>query len=136
MLGNATVFANLKAADLDAALDFYGGELGLELVWDGDVMPGHREVLFAAGGAIVCLERGEPSGGGQTLVSFALDDVDGAVASLRDRGVVFEEYDLPSLKTENGVATIGSLKAAWFKDPSGNLLAVTSDVEAVKAGSA
>jgi hypothetical protein len=42
--------------------------------------------------------------------------------------------DLPSLKTQNGVATIGSLEAAWFKDPSGNLLAVTSSVAAMRGG--
>jgi catechol 2,3-dioxygenase-like lactoylglutathione lyase family enzyme len=135
MLAQATVFANLKAADLDAAAEFYGDTLGLELVFDGDVMPRHREVLFGVNGAIVCIEQGSSPGGGQTLVSFAVDDVDGTVAALREKGVTFEEYDLPSLKTENGVATIGSLKAAWFKDPSGNLLAVTSSVDAMKAGS-
>lgn len=132
MLRNATVFANLKAADLDAALDFYGDKLGLELVLDGDVMPGRREVLFEVGGGTVCLEQGTEAGHGQTLVSFAVDDVEGTVAALRERGVSFEDYDLPSLRTESGVATIGSLKAAWFKDPSGNLLAVTSSVEAMK----
>jgi predicted enzyme related to lactoylglutathione lyase len=133
VLGSATLFANLKAADLDAAVDFYGGKLGLELVYDGEIMPGYREILFDAGGGIVCLEQGATTSGEQTLVSFAVDDVEGTVASLRENGVAFEDYDLPSLKTENGVATIGSLKAAWFKDPSGNLLAVISSVEAMKA---
>jgi catechol 2,3-dioxygenase-like lactoylglutathione lyase family enzyme len=132
MLSDATVFANLKAADLDAALDFYRDKLGLELVLDGDVMPGHREILFDVGGGIVCLEQGTAAGSGHTLVSFAVDDVDATVAALREKGVSFEDYNLPSLKTENGVATIGSLKAAWFKDPSGNLLAVTSSVTAMR----
>ena len=54
--------------------------------------------------------------------------------SLREAGVTFEDYDLPSLKTKDGIATIGSAKAAWFKDPDGNLLAVTSSVDAIKAG--
>jgi catechol 2,3-dioxygenase-like lactoylglutathione lyase family enzyme len=132
VLSGATLFANLKAADLDAAVDFYSGKLGLELVYDGEIMPGYREVLFGAGGGIVCLEQGAASGGGQTLVSFAVDDVGATAESLRGRGVVFEDYDLPSLKTENGIATIGSLQAAWFKDPDGNLLALTSSVEAMK----
>jgi hypothetical protein len=104
------------------------------LVWDGEILPGSREVLFDAGGGIVCLEQGKGGGGGgQTTVSFAVDDVEETVASLRESGVVFEEYDLPNLKTENGVTSLGSIKAAWFKDPDGNLLAVTSSVEALKA---
>jgi predicted enzyme related to lactoylglutathione lyase len=134
MLGNPRLFANLKAFDLDGASDFYGAKLGLELVWDGEVLPGSREILFDAGGGIVCLEQGEGGGGeGQTVVSFAVDDVEATAASLRECGGVFEEYDLPSLKTENGVASVGRIKAAWFKDPAGNLLAVTSSVEALKA---
>lgn len=135
MLAQATLFANLKASDLDAAVDFYGSKLGLELVWDGEIMPGYRELLFGASGGIVCIEQGQGKGTeGQTLVSFAVGDVEGTVAELRENGVVFEDYDLPSLKTENGVATMGKLKAAWFKDPDGNLLAVTSSVDAMKAG--
>lgn len=134
MLGNPRLFANLKASDLDTASDFYGAKLGLELVWDGEILPGSREVLFDAGGGIVCLEQGKGAGSeGQTVLSFAVDDVEVTAASLRESGVVFEEYDLPNLKTENGVASVGSIKAAWFKDPAGNLLAVTSSVEALKA---
>jgi catechol 2,3-dioxygenase-like lactoylglutathione lyase family enzyme len=134
VLGNPRLFANLKASDLDRASDFYGGTLGLELVWDGEILPGSREVLFDVGGGIACLEQGKGAGGGgQTVVSFAVDDVEATVASLRESGVVFEEYDLPSLRTENGVASVGAIKAAWFRDPDGNLLAVTSSIEALKA---
>lgn len=133
MLGNPRLFANLKASDLDTASDFYGVKLGLELVWDGEILPGSREVLFDAGGGVVCLEQGKGGGGGgQTAVSFAVDDVEATATSLRESGVVFEEYDLPNLKTEKGVASIGSIKAGWFKDPDGNLLAVVSSVEALK----
>lgn len=133
MLGDAKLLANLKASDLDSAVDFYGLKLGLELAFDGEIMPGYREVLFDANGGVVCLERGEPAGGEQTLVSFAVDDVEHTVAKLRDNGVAFEEYDIPSLKTVEGIATIGALKAAWFKDPAGNLLAVTSSVDAMRS---
>lgn len=79
----------------------------------------------------MCLDEGHARGGDQSPISFAVDDVEETVASLRENGVVFEDYDLPTLKTENGVATIGSVKAAWFKDPDGNLLAVTSNVESL-----
>lgn len=128
MLGGSTLYANLKAPDLDAAVEFYAGTLGLSVLWDGEIMPGHREVLFSAAGGVVCIEEGEPVQGQSTPASFAVVDVEQAVAELRNRGVAFEEYDLPSLKTEQGVASMGDLKAAWFKDPGGNLLAVTSDL--------
>jgi catechol 2,3-dioxygenase-like lactoylglutathione lyase family enzyme len=58
------------------------------------------------------------------VAAFVVDDVDAAVAGLRERGVVFEEYDLPGLRTEGGIATLGPVRAAWFKDPDGNILAV------------
>jgi hypothetical protein len=46
------------------------------------------------------------------------------VNGLRERGVVFEEYDLPRLKTEDGVATVGNLSFAWFRDPDGNVVGI------------
>ncbi len=57
-----------------------------------------------------------------------MDDVEAEVAELKGRGVVFEEYDLPGMKTVNGIATGGGSKAAWFKDSEGNIMAV---IEAV-----
>ncbi len=53
-------------------------------------------------------------------------DLDEVVATLTERGVAFEEYDLPDLKTENGIATVGDVRAAWCRDPDGNILAVES----------
>jgi catechol 2,3-dioxygenase-like lactoylglutathione lyase family enzyme len=133
MLGDATLLTNLNATDFDASIEFYGRKLGLELVWDGELLPGSREVLFQAGAGIVCLDQGHAASGEHSPLSFVVDDVDETVTSLREHGVVFEDYDLPSLKTQNGIATIGTVKAAWFKDPAGNLLAVTSNIESLKA---
>ena len=50
------------------------------------------------------------------------------VADLKSRGVVFEEYDFPNLKTQNGIATAGNAKSAWFKDSEGNILAIIQSV--------
>jgi hypothetical protein len=57
-------------------------------------------------------------------MTWLTSDIETDVAALKARGVVFEEYDLPGLKTVNGVATIGTSKGAWFKDSEGNLLAL------------
>jgi hypothetical protein len=56
---------------------------------------------------------------------WSVDDVENEVAELKSRGVVFEEYDAPGIKTVNGIATGGGAKTAWFKDSEGNILAVS-----------
>jgi hypothetical protein len=61
-----------------------------------------------------------------TLMGFESDDVEGEVAALKKAGVVFEEYDMPGLKTVNSIATMGGLKGAWFRDSEGNILSIGS----------
>jgi hypothetical protein len=57
-------------------------------------------------------------------MGWATDDIEGLVGALQARGVVFEEYDMPGLKTVNGIATTGPNRAAWFKDSEGNILGI------------
>ena len=77
----------------------------------------------------VCIEGGEgtPSPPKNPPFSFRVEDVEATAAFLRERGVVFEEYDLPSLKTENGIAEVAGVKAGWFRDPDGYLLAIMEE---------
>ena len=125
MLGQARVLVNLSAPDLDEAAAFYEQRLGLPLELRHEPMPGHPELRFTTGGATLCLTRGEPpQPQSKELVSFKVDDVDAAVRDLRSRGVTFEEYDLPSVKTVDGIAAIGGYRAAWFTDLGGNLFGV------------
>ena len=53
-----------------------------------------------------------------------MDDIEKVVAELKDRGVVFEEYDFPGLKTVDSIADTGPIRAAWFKDSEGNIIGV------------
>jgi predicted enzyme related to lactoylglutathione lyase len=55
-------------------------------------------------------------------MAFTVDDIEAEVTELQARGVVFETYETP--KTTGGIATIGAGRAAWFKDPDGNVLAI------------
>ena len=55
-------------------------------------------------------------------MGFTVTDIETEVADLKRRGVVFEEYDFPTLKTEGGIAKTGAGKAAWFFDPEGNMI--------------
>jgi hypothetical protein len=71
----------------------------------------------------------ESVGAGQsraTVAGFRVTDIDAAVSELRGRGVTFEDYEMPDLKTENGIVTIGDLRAAWAKDPDGKIIAFES----------
>ena len=127
MLEQARVAAVVPVSDVEAAIRFYGDTLGLRLTERRNDLPENREVEFEAGDGTLLVY--ESVGAGQsrhTVAGFRVDDIDAVVSSLRGRGVVFEEYDLPDLKTENGIAAVGDVRAAWCKDPDGNILAVES----------
>jgi catechol 2,3-dioxygenase-like lactoylglutathione lyase family enzyme len=117
----------LPAADLDRARAWYAEKLGLE---PGDERPGG--LLYRVGGAefAVFLSTGRASGA-HTQMGFEVDDIDAAVAELRARGVVFEDFDVPGLPMRDGIADIeGNYpsksargeRGAWFRDSEGNLL--------------
>ncbi len=124
MLVNAEIAAIVPVSEVDKAVDFYGGVLGLELQIRRDDLPENREAEFRAGdGTLVVYESVAAGQSRGTVAGFRVDDLDSVVAGLRERGVVFEEYDLPELKTENGIASIGDLRASWARDPDGNIIA-------------
>jgi catechol 2,3-dioxygenase-like lactoylglutathione lyase family enzyme len=124
MLANGNVHPTLSVIDLVRARKFYGETLGLEP--EGEIAEGHA--VFKAGGDsyLLIYERSDPPKAENTVASFAVDDVESTVQWLRKRGVVFEDYDFPGLKTVDGIATIEDHKASWFKDPDGNILGIFS----------
>ena len=80
-------------------------------------------IIYRSGDSDFSLYPTEYAGTAQhTLGAFMVGDVEAAVADLRGKGVSFEEYDLPGLKTVNGIAELGGIKGAWFKDPEGQHL--------------
>jgi catechol 2,3-dioxygenase-like lactoylglutathione lyase family enzyme len=124
MLEGAEIAAIVPVSDIDKAVDFYGGTLGLELDVRRDDLSKNREAEFGGGsGKLVAYESVAAGQSRGTLAAFRVADLESVVAGLRERGVVFEEYDLPDLKTENGIASIGDLRAAWARDPDGNIIA-------------
>jgi predicted enzyme related to lactoylglutathione lyase len=122
-LSNAPVHPTIPVGNIDRAKKFYRETLGLNLVRE-DPSPG---AIFQAGkGTFVYIYQGEPTKDEHTLASFQVDDIESSMKELSVRGVVFEEYDLPGIKTVNGIATMDGVKAAWFKDTEGNILAITN----------
>jgi hypothetical protein len=67
-------------------------------------------------------------------MGFLVDDIEATVKDLKSKGVVFEDYDFPSLKTVGGIADRGDMKVAWFKDSEGNMLGMSQPIdESVRA---
>jgi catechol 2,3-dioxygenase-like lactoylglutathione lyase family enzyme len=124
VLEKSEIAAIVPVSDVDKAVEFYGSTLGLQLDVRRDDLPENKEAEFRAGdGTLVVYESVAAGQSRGTLAGFRVDDIDAVVAGLRERGVAFEDYDLPDLKTENGIAQIGNLRAAWARDPDGNIIA-------------
>jgi catechol 2,3-dioxygenase-like lactoylglutathione lyase family enzyme len=133
MLTNARLAGIIPVSDLDASIAFYADKLGLKLGERRDDIAENPEAHFELGNARLVLYKSVGAGQSRhTLAGFEVDDIDEAVAALRDNGVTFEEYDLPGLKTQDGIAAMGDSKGAWFKDPDGNILAVEARVTAAR----
>jgi catechol 2,3-dioxygenase-like lactoylglutathione lyase family enzyme len=116
-LRDAAIHTALPATDLERAKRFFEDKLGLTPSSETastafyEVRDGRFEI-FVSGGA--------PSGS-HTQMEWTVDDIEGTVSQLRERGVVFDEYDTPDFKTVDGIATFGTSKIAWFKDSEGNV---------------
>lgn len=119
MLADRRAHTTLPTLDVERLRRWYEDVLGFRPFAE---RPG--AVLYrTAEGSLFALSRaGSPSAGRTTQMAFTVDDIDAEVADLRARGVAFEAYEAP--RTIDGIATIGPGRAAWFKDPDGNLLAV------------
>lgn len=119
MFADRRATAMIPAIDLPRAILWYEDMLGLN-----PVSSDQYGALYVLGdGMEVFLYRSEFAGTAQhTLLSFKCDDVTADMAALRGKGVTFEDYDLPGLKTIDGLADFGPVKNAWAKDSEGNIL--------------
>lgn len=126
MLTDAPVTTILPVKDMNRARAFYENKLGLKPV---GLKPDGKFVYACGGGALVALF---PKEGGtkadHTAISFQVSDIATVVDALEARGVLFEDYDLPGLKTVDHVCVLGSEKAAWFRDTEGNYLCVHEEL--------
>ncbi len=124
MLQDATIHAYIPVSDVQRARDFYEQKVGL--------VPKEKYaggVLYECGGAEVFLYPTPNAGTSRASQAFwSVDDIEAEVADLKSRGVRFEEYDTPHLKTKNGIATGRGAKTAWIKDTEGNTMAVSQRV--------
>ena len=124
-----SVMPTIAVDDLDRAIRFYGDTLGLQVRrLEGDM---DSAIVEVGDSDRLLLYRSTYRRGETTYASFFCEDVEGTVSELRGRGVTFEEYDFPGLKTVNGIATTGDLQTGWFRDSEGNILAISNEVAEV-----
>lgn len=123
MVSGNRISAVLCSTDLDRSQEFYEQKVGLTL--SPETIKNH--LVFAAGDGTTLLiyGRANPNLADHTQVRFWSADVAADVAELKGRGVVFEEYDFPTFKTVDSVATSAGIgQSAWFRDPDGNTIAL------------
>ena len=126
MLSDHPVFPILLSTNMGASRAFYGDALGLELLREDHVDGEVDRLVFRCGDGtqLVITHSTIGTSDAQTQIAWRVQDVRAAVADLRSRGVRVEEYDAPDPVTIDGVADMGHSWAAWFIDPSNNVLAV------------
>jgi catechol 2,3-dioxygenase-like lactoylglutathione lyase family enzyme len=123
MLAESEVGATIAVADLSTAKSFYADTLGLKIREERPT-----GILFGCGGGTyIDIYPSQFAGSARsTVAGFQVSDLDATMSELRSRGLKFEEYDYPTLKTTRGVAQLGPYRVCWFKDPDGNILSIVS----------
>jgi predicted enzyme related to lactoylglutathione lyase len=121
MLRNSKAFSGFAASDIQKAKEFYGKTLGLKVSEDHGMLTLH----LAGGNNVLIYPKPNHVPATFTVLNFPVNDVDLAVDELTKRGVRFEIYDLPEIKTDKkGIMRGNGPTIAWFKDPAGNILSV------------
>jgi len=121
MLSQRPAHTAIPVDDLDRAAQWYEETLGLKPIWKKSV-----GILYGGPGGwrLQIYPSAEAGQAPQTLIGWETATIESDVAELKAAGVDFEEYDTPEIKTVDSVATIDNVKAAWFRDPDGNILSL------------
>jgi predicted enzyme related to lactoylglutathione lyase len=121
MLGDSKAFSGFAVGDIEKAKEFYGRTLGLKVSESNGLLTLH----VADGNNVLIYPKPNHTPANFTILNFPVKDVDQAVDELTKRGVRFEIYDLPDIKTDKkGIMRGNGPTIAWFKDPAGNILSV------------
>ncbi len=122
MISNLTSMATIPAANIERAKKFYSEKLGFK----PDESEPTGVVSYKSGDSTFLLYESQYAGTAKsTAMTFQTDNLERDMRDLRNKGVKFEDYDMGDLKTVNGVASLGDVKSAWFKDTEGNIIALT-----------
>ena len=126
MLKNNKAFSSFAANDLGKAKRFYGETLGLAV----EERPEGLTVHVGDNTQILVYQSGAFSAPSYTILNFIVDDIEGTINELSNKGIKMEHYDMPNLKTDaKGIVRgpVGPKAIAWFKDPAGNILSIIQE---------
>jgi catechol 2,3-dioxygenase-like lactoylglutathione lyase family enzyme len=125
MLGGKDAAATIAVRDLKAAKKFYEGTLGLKQAAAQEP----EAVTYKSGSSTILVYRSQYAGTNKaTAATWEVgDDIERVVQTLKSKGVAFEHYDMPGMTLKGDVHVADGMKAAWFKDPDGNILALVSE---------
>jgi catechol 2,3-dioxygenase-like lactoylglutathione lyase family enzyme len=124
-LNDARVGAAIAVTDMDRAIEFYEGKLGLRS--NGDDPDGGRTYECAEGTSVHVFPSQHARASGATVAGFVVDDVESLIDELSANGVTPEQYTDPFTTDEKGLARMGDYVGAWVKDPDGNVLSIGSE---------
>ena len=124
MLGNKDAAANIAVKNLETARRFYEGTLGLKQAG----AEGNELVAYRSGNSTLLVYRSDYAGTNKaTTATWTVgEDLEKIARELKQKGVVFEHYDMPGMTRNGDVHVAGKMKVAWFKDPDGNILCIVS----------
>jgi hypothetical protein len=126
MLKNSKAFSGFSANDIAKEKEFYAGTLGLDVSESHGILT----LRLAGGNNVIIYPKPNHVPATFTVLNFPVENIDLAVDELKKRGVQFEEYDLPEIKTDKkGIKRGNGPTVAWFKDPAGNILSVIEQTE-------
>ena len=124
MLGKTDAMPMIAVRDIDRARKFYEDTLGLETTEE----MGGEVLRVQSGDTVINIYRSEHAGTNKaTALTFDVDDIDGEVRELKEKGIFFEHYDMPGLERQGDLYVAQGMKTAWFKDPDGNILSLFED---------
>ena len=124
MFRDSEAFSGFSVNDIDAAKEFYGETLGLEVAESNGML----ELTLGSGATVLAYPKDNHEPATFTVLNFPVADVEAAVDELKKRDVAFEHYDFPGMKTdEKGIFRGEGPVIAWFTDPAGNILSVIED---------
>jgi catechol 2,3-dioxygenase-like lactoylglutathione lyase family enzyme len=126
MLKDVPTFSSFSVDELGKAKDFYGGTLGLHVTEDKEMQILNLDLK---GGKVMVYPKDDHKAATFTVLNFVVGEIDEVVDELSKKGVEFEKYDEPYVKTdEKGISRMeGGPSMAWFKDPAGNILGILQE---------
>jgi catechol 2,3-dioxygenase-like lactoylglutathione lyase family enzyme len=124
MLADKAAMATIAVKNLDLAKKFYGEVLGFTLSED----MGKEAALYQSGPSTIVVYPSEFAGTNKaTSATWGVgDELEAIVQRLNKHDVVFEHYDMPGMTREGDIHVMGDFKAAWFRDPDGNILHINN----------